>query len=272
MQKWFIYSLLFIIVLFVLFEYNLKENKPLCLESFITDSAIPLNLYQTWFTKDLPTHMKKNVNELRKQNPEFKYYLYDDEDCRDFISKNFEESVVDAYDKLVPGAYKADLWRYCILYINGGIYLDMKMRCIGDFKLIELTKKEHYVKDIFAFDGYPNENTLGIYNAVMIQKKKNPFLMECIKQIVKNVNDNYYGFSPLYPTGPGLLGEMYMKYRNNYRLEDVDMYHVLDGEKIIYKERAVLEHYPEYRKEQVITQRDAHYSVLWHNQSIYIMG
>ncbi len=266
MKGWFILTVMFILL--ILIEYKLIGNTNENFETQVTNE-IPLNLFQTWYTKKLPYHMQKNVDKLRETNPEFKYYLYDDDDCRDFIDKYFDESVLNAYDKLVPGAYKADLWRYCILYIHGGIYLDMKMRCVGDFKLIEIVDKEHYVKDIES--SIIDFRSIGIYNAVMIQKKKNPFLMECIQQVVKNVNDNYYGFSVLYPTGPGMLGDLYLKHKHNYHLPDIDMYHIVNGEKIIYKERMILEHYPEYRKEQVNNQKESHYSVLWNEQSIYIL-
>lgn len=281
------YMILILILLFILyalvnknidythFEYDLSDNYFVAgdqvKEGFQGESdTIPLNLFQTWFTKDLPHNMKKNVDELRKRNPEFKYALYDDDDCRDFINQYFDSSVVNAYDRLIPGAYKADLWRYCVLYIHGGIYLDIKMRCVGDFKLIELTDKEHYVKDIDAPHFIPHN--VGIYNAVMIQKKKNPLMMDCILQIVKNVNDNYYGFSCLYPTGPGLLGELYMKNKLNYRLEEIDLFHISKGEKIIYNNRSILEHYPMYRKEQVNNQKSPHYSIMWEENSIYILA
>lgn len=273
MQIWFVYGLLFIIIIIILFEFKIVEKHA---ENFEiknennNENKIPLNIFQTWNTKSLPYYMQKNVDKLRENNPEFKYHLYDDDDCRDFIQRYFDETILNAYDKLVPGAYKADLWRYCILYIHGGIYLDMKMRCIGDFKLIEIVDDEHYIRDIDS----PNidSNSLGLYNAVMVQKKKNPFLMECIQQVVKNVNENYYGLSPLYPTGPGMLGDLYTKYKHDYSLRDIDMYHTVDGEKIIYKERVILEHYPEYRKEQLMNQTDSHYSTLWNDQSIYLLS
>ena len=82
--------------------------------------------------------MAKYVELLKEQNPEFEHYLYDDDDCRNFISKHFDEEVVEAFDLLIPGAYKSDLWRYCILYVTGGIYLDIKYKPIYGFKLIEL--------------------------------------------------------------------------------------------------------------------------------------
>lgn len=264
MQKWFIYCVCIIIVFFILYHVIIKKK-----ENFEVEPEIPLNIFQTWYTTKLPYYMQKNVDKLRENNPQFKYHLYNDEECRDFIDKYFDDSVLNAYDKLVPGAYKADLWRYCVLYIHGGIYLDMKMRCVGDFRLIEIVDKEHYTKDIDS--SIIDPHSFGIYNAVMIQKKKNPFLMECIQQVVKNVNDNYYGFSCLYPTGPGMLGDLYKKFKYDYRLPDIDMYHVYEGEKIMFGERAILEHYPEYRREQVNNQKDSHYSLLWDEQSIYLL-
>ena len=70
--------------------------------------------------------MKENAEILQEQNPEFKYYLYDDDMCKEFIKDNFDDEILYTFNKLKPGAYKADLWRYCILYIKGGIYLDIK--------------------------------------------------------------------------------------------------------------------------------------------------
>ena len=78
-------------------------------------SIIPLNIFQTWHSLDLPTKMKENVELLKRQNPEFKHYLYDDNMCRQFIKDNFDEEVLYSFDKLKPGAYKADLWRYSVI-------------------------------------------------------------------------------------------------------------------------------------------------------------
>jgi mannosyltransferase OCH1-like enzyme len=140
---------------------------------------IPLKIFQTWYTKDLPYNMKQNVDKLKTSNPEFEHYLFDDNDCREFIKNNFHESVLKAYDKLIPGAYKADLWRYCVLYIHGGIYMDIKLNCINGFKLIELTKANHLVKDRLP--------PLTIYNALMVCQSGSPLLWKAIQIIVINV-------------------------------------------------------------------------------------
>lgn len=213
--------------------------------------------------------MRVNCDRLKRENPQFEYYLYDDADCIQFIQEHFEDDVLDAFHRLIPGAYKADLWRYCVLYIHGGIYLDIKMCCVGDFRLIELTRQEHYTLDRPTSGFLPNH--IGLYNAVMIQKPRNPLMMDCIAQIVKNVANLEYGFSCLYPTGPGLLGDLYQKKKQTYRLPEIDLIHEMRRERISYKDRTILEHYPEYRKEQLITQNELHYSVLWKQESIYLL-
>ena len=190
--------------------FPMKVNKknstfPLHIAKKNIHSVIPLNLFQTWNTLELPQYMKKNVELLKKQNPEFTHYLYDDTMCREFISQNFDADVLYSFDKLKPGAYKADLWRYCILYKKGGIYLDIKYRCISHFKLIELTNKEYCVKDRI-YNG-----VVGIYNALLCLKKNNDMLFKCIQEIVHNVKYNLYGFSELYVTGPHLMSNFFSK-------------------------------------------------------------
>jgi hypothetical protein len=145
----------------------------------------------------------------------------------------------------------------------------MKMRCVGDFRLIELTKQEHYVKDRET-SGFM-KGDIGLYNAVMIQRPKNPLMLDCINQIIENVKNFEYGFSFLYPTGPGLLGTIYMEKSAKYRLPPIDMIHETERETIRYKNRVVLEHYPEYRKEQLNNQNELHYAVLWNKNSIYLL-
>ena len=93
-----------------LIQQNLFKNK-LVSEYNI---QIPANIFQTWESKRLPKLMYNAVKKIRRFNPRFNYHLYDDNECREFIKNNFDNEVLNAYDTLIPGAYKADLWRYCI--------------------------------------------------------------------------------------------------------------------------------------------------------------
>jgi len=263
-------------------------------------TPVPLIIYQTWHSKQLPPKMADCVERLKATNPAFDHYLYDDNDCRKFIKENFEPDVLAAYDKLIPGAYKADLWRYCVLYKTGGIYLDIKFQCEPGFTLMEMTHdNETFVLDRANPDIYlPIQEELakiqsptcyesimanasrttwkngqiGLYNAVIASVPKNPVLYDCIQKVVENVKNRSYGFNPLYPTGPGLLSDIYFKDQYRSRIRKISYFNSSIGTVILNKKQAALSHYPEYRDEQRQYPPSGpiyYYHDLWVRQSIY---
>lgn len=234
-------------------------------------NVIPLHIYQTWHTKDYSSpNMRKCVETLQTQNPEFVHHLFDDDDCRDFIADNFDEDVKHAYDSLAPGAYKADLWRYCVLYKNGGVYMDIKYKCADGVKLIDYVDKEYYVED------RPQGENRGVYNGVMICVKGDPKLLKAINSIVGNVKRKYYGETALSPTGPGLLGKTFTdeEFRNISLqfIGNTEDWNRKQIDKIIDKtnDKVIFVSYPEYRQDQLIIKDTyPHYGELWHKKQIY---
>ena len=225
-------------------------------------SLVPLNIFQTWYTLNLPTHMNETVELLKRQNPEFKHFLYDDKMCREFIKQYFEEDVLYTFDKLKPGAYKSDLWRYCILYIHGGIYLDIKYYCVNNFKLIKLTDKEYLVKD------RPQIMTnSGIYQAFMSVYPKNNILRSLINDIVYNCKHNNYKCgiiaTPLDITGPGLLANYFKtSIIDSFELENI-------GDIITYNKNTILVQYEKYRSEQITHSKTKYYDAMFRNSDVY---
>jgi mannosyltransferase OCH1-like enzyme len=244
----------------IMMSYYISINVPYNLKNSY-NSIIPLNIYQTWETKELPPKMLETCNLIKSANLEFKYYLYDNNDCREFIKNNFEKEVLNAYDNIIPGAYRADLWRYCILYKNGGVYLDIKFKCANGFKFIQLTEKEHFVQD---------RNPVDVYNGLLVTKPNNEIMLKCINKIVENVNNKYYGSNSLEPTGPHMICQYFsqneinnMELKFNYILnEQFSDYFILHNNKII------LRFYKEYVDERKLTSLK-HYSVYWTEQNIY---
>lgn len=223
--------------------------------------VIPPHLYTCWHTK-LPPCMKENYDWMVRHNPEMTFHVYDESSCRQFIQENFDPCVVDAYDILVPYAYKSDLWRYCILYIHGGIYLDIKYRCVPPFRLVELTEKEHFVRDL----------TEGcVYTALIVARPRNEIMLRCIHQIVHHVKTQFYGRHALDPTGPGLLGYWFTWEER----KQLPLYH-----RLIFRDRVVrqvvgkevmLEDYSQYKEDQKQVQKK-YYADLWKEQSIYFQN
>lgn len=224
------------------------------------NSIIPLNIFQTWHTKNLPPLMNRTSNYIKNLNPRFNYYLYDDNDCHEFIKNNFNENVVNAYDSLMPGAYKADLWRYCVLYIKGGIYLDIKYKPLNNFKFINLTENEHFVLDC---------DNKGIYNALLVCLPNNNLLLKAINKIVMNVKNKYYGSSPLEPTGPLLLSSL-IKNKNEINLDMCHFfYNNYENRFIKFNNYIILISYGGYLREHDENKKQLHYSNLWNQKKIY---
>jgi len=221
---------------------------------------IPRNLFQTWSTKQLPPKLKERVDHLRAVNPEYHYQLFDDSDCRSFIQTHFGNEVVAAYDCLVPGAYKADLWRLCVLYVHGGVYMDIKLDCINGFRLSHLDPtKNHFVRD--------RPMPLSIYNAFMMCFAGHPFLRMGIYRIVTNVHHHFYGRSPLAPTGPEMLGMIVLRRKVSINL---DLVHSPHGGEIWQNGRAILStEYPEYDRDRRESNPVKRYDQLWNERKIY---
>ena len=205
--------------------------------------------------------MAKTVARLKSMNPEFKHYLFDDYDCRRFIAKYYDKDVLGAFDALVPGAYKADLWRYCVLYKYGGVYLDIKLSPVEGFRLKDLCTSNQYCKDI------PEscvEGSVSLFNGFLVSRPCNPIMMNCIKRILENVRNRYYGTRDLEPTGPVLLGSFF------HPSEQFDIKLVKGPPvSITYRDKTIFETYPTYRKELTFHSRVSHYGSLWKEKRVY---
>jgi mannosyltransferase OCH1-like enzyme len=200
-------------------------------------------------------------------NPEFNYHLYSDEDCLNFISKYFNSDVVSAFNTLVPGAYKCDLWRYCVLYINGGVYLDIKFYSV--VPLITLIKDNPilFVKDR-DFGDDTSTCAEDIHNAFMISPPNNIIFKKCIDDIVNSCKFKLYHRNPLDVTGPCLLGRIILQhdpdnfnnYVKNFRL---------DGDNIVNGDTIIFKQYANYRNDQDKFQKTKRYPQYWWDKNMY---
>jgi mannosyltransferase OCH1-like enzyme len=96
-------------------KYNLNTVK---------NESIPKILIQTYKNKNKVP--QKVFDNIKKFASDYEYRFFEDKDCINFIKNNFSNDVLEGYQRLQNGAHKADLFRYCYLYINGGVYIDIK--------------------------------------------------------------------------------------------------------------------------------------------------
>jgi hypothetical protein len=164
---------------------------------------IPKKIYQTWIRVNVTEKLKKFTDTWREMNPEYEYILYDDKMIKEFLTENFDKNVMETYNKINKGAFKADLWRYCILYKYGGYYADIDSLCLG--------KIDNFVENntdfIVPIDLNNSNNKHCLFNSFIGTIPNNPILLECINQIVFNVKNNIIPTFNLDIAGPGLLGK-----------------------------------------------------------------
>ncbi len=87
------------------------------------DTSIPQIIYQSYHSKRLiPDKVATNFKTFAAN---YTRYIFNDTECVQFLQQYFHADVAQSYSQL-QGPHRADLFRYAILYIHGGIYIDIK--------------------------------------------------------------------------------------------------------------------------------------------------
>ena len=174
------------------------------------NKIIPNNFFQTYKSKTVDIEYNKKIKEFRDKNPSFNYYFFDDIDCEKFMEKHWgHRKIYEIYKNSIYGASKADIWRYCVLFTYGGVYLDFDSSI--QFQLDEIPND---VDEIISFEKNllnsqisneytPDFNFLSkqdliglkldhpnniVIQWLLIYKKEHPILLNVINEIEKNVD------------------------------------------------------------------------------------
>ena len=111
---------------------------------WIKPEKIPLTLYQTYKTSsisEMDGQRQRWVKSWKKVNPDLNHFIFNDKDLSDFMIEHFQNAHGDRESQMIWNAYqklpflvqKTDLWRYLIIYKNGGIYSDVDVECRASF-------------------------------------------------------------------------------------------------------------------------------------------
>lgn len=145
--------------------------------------------------------LTENISSLQKVYPHAKYTLWTKFTLRAFIKDNFPNRVISAYDSLAAYTAKADLGRYCLLFIYGGIYSDLSNYFFASLPISEQNQIACF-RDVEPYAGASWAVTPTILYAAAGQDE----LRLAINLLVANVEARHYGTNALCPTGPILFG------------------------------------------------------------------
>ena len=156
---------------------------------------IPKQIVQTW--KDtaltgLKPEVKDNCKEWKTKNPGWKYTMYGNEECEEYLTTQFDDDrYLKAFQGLRPGAFKADLFRYCVLYKEGGVYVDVDTKAV--MSLEELITLATGSGPEIDFIGVREANRLpGVWQGFMACAPGLQFVKDAMDRIVQNVRQKYY--------------------------------------------------------------------------------
>jgi len=178
----------------------------------------PKNIFQTWKTKDVPDKWKKGQESVINKNPGWNYVLLTDKD-NDRIVKDYFPDFYQTFISFQYPIQRADAIRYCVLYLFGGIYLDLDYICNKSFNDLVLEKE---VGLTFS------RNTKGVYtNSVLISQPHSEFWLMCIQKM-KSPLLLYKKLSKhlriMFSTGPMMINNIAKKYPNF--IQTIDNLHV----------------------------------------------
>lgn len=172
MRSLFFFSLFLLLNIFSvdLSDYMMKPGAPRI-------GKIPKVIHQIWVgKKNIPPTCQRISRSWQKNHPDWEYKLWTDADIESFpwIDK---ESFLKATN---PGM-KSDIWRYQILCVYGGIYVDIDFECLKNFSPIHDASR--------FYSGFMvKDKKVGLANALIGAEKNHPILKKLVEGIRKKNN------------------------------------------------------------------------------------
>lgn len=140
---------------------------------------IPKRIHQIWIQgyDAAPQHIRSMLDKCKSLNSSFEYLLWDDHTIKTVFDVYGDKELHRLYDNATNMAAKADIARYMLVYLFGGIYLDADTECIKSLDTFTST-------NLFYIE--PRHSIFGtmVDNLVFGAKKRHP-LLEYVLHLVK---------------------------------------------------------------------------------------
>ena len=152
-------------------------------------------IYLTYF-KNVPAFVFYNWN---INNPSYAIEFSKNNDCISFLEQHMNHELVNIFNNLDRGAWKADLWRICKLYLNGGVYSDVDINPEPYYRISD--DNDDYDINFRLDKSIPKKATFisvlgaehnSIFQALLIEKHsgKNNFILGIILNFLQEYYNN----------------------------------------------------------------------------------
>ncbi len=193
------------LVVGLIFHYFFKDYRFTITNRILTERKtynIPNTIYMTNKTKKCTLDIYISIWITLLLNPQYTFIFMDDDDCKQFINKHFDKEISQIFQTINNGAMKSDLWRYMIIYKNGGIYMDADATCFLPF--------DSYIRQQDTF--IANQLKQNYYSQWFFgSKKNNPILKDVLDDCIENLKRKRDG-SVFHLTGPLIFNKSIINY------------------------------------------------------------
>jgi mannosyltransferase OCH1-like enzyme len=191
---------------------------------------IPKIIWQTheYEYDNLPSIYKYTSSIWKEKSEGWEYRYVSAAERRLFIEQHFPEYLY-LYDYIKPGIYKADFWRYLVLYQFGGIYADLD-------SVLEMNLDDEECHKLIDFNAsliVASNLGKGIYNnCCIIAAPKDPVIFDVIHSMIEKCIELYTLEEDLsgtgiwvIATGPQMYDEVIRKNISRLSLAKVPVTH-----------------------------------------------
>jgi hypothetical protein len=155
---------------------------------------IPRIIHQTWY-EDLTAirypHLQRMQHSWKLSGWEYRFYT--DQDARVYIHSNYPSRFVDAYDCIVPGAFKADLFRLLVLLKEGGVYADIDLQLDANLDQFITKDMSFFVPRDVPLDYWPDSNYC-LWNGLLGASPGHPIVAKAVETLMNRIlnRQDYY--------------------------------------------------------------------------------
>ena len=226
---------------------------------------------------------------LLRENDGYKIHFFDDDSMTEFMYQHFGNCkhrsknmscwcgrVWLAYRTVIPGAFKADLFRFSYLYIYGGVWTDLTQELhlkVGDIigKNADGQPIDTLVEDLKQGGCYYRP---GVQISFMAIRRHSELIYKFLHNAVSNIINKNMGVCPLDITGPVACARVLLKYdKSKYR---ISMFQTRDNEIMSLKKNAIEKFTPAitcraktHRNTLDQDGSSPHYSELYYNNQVF---
>ena len=144
-------------------------------------------IHQIWFQGEwnAPPELQEFSRKWKKMNPGYQHRVWEEKSMDTFIREHYP-NYYNRYRKFPHMIQKIDFFKYAVLNIEGGFYIDMDVECLKPMELPDKYNQSDFSPSRAPFYYYENVLVSGqkdLYNnAVIYSRNNSPILKKLIKR------------------------------------------------------------------------------------------